>query len=210
MVANCRMVRKMPLRTQFQSPLPAGQLVGAGHGRLFVARGRTVYWSDALRYGQGVLADNNYRVGMQSDSVDLLAPVGDGTEGAGVYVAAGKRTYWLSGADPKDWRAVIAYGAGVVPGTLCWASGEVWGLETLSPTPSWLAKNGQFCVGLPGGQIVSYNADTASTDTGERGASLIRDVRGQRHMLATIQGPQALGISDDWSVEVRRNGVVLP
>lgn len=203
--------RKMPLRTQFQTPLPAGQLVSAGHGRLFVARGRTVYWSDALRYGQGVLADNHYRVGLESDRVGLLAAVGDGTEGAGVYVAAGKRTYWLAGADPKDWRSSIAYPAGAVPGTLSWASGEVWGLEFTRPVPSWLATNGQFCVGLPGGQVVSFNTSIVTTDHGEYGASLIRDANGQRHMLTTLRGPTAgAGVSDQWSVEVRRNGVLLP
>ena len=203
--------RKMPLRTQFQTPLPAGQLVSAGHGRLFVARGRTVYWSDALRYGQGVLADNHYRVGLESDRVGLLAAVGEGTDGAGVYVAAGKRTYWLAGADPKEWRSVIAYPAGAVPGTLSWASAEVWGLESTRPVPSWLATNGQFCVGLPGGQIVSYNADITATEGGEYGASLIRDANGQRHMLTTLRGPtEGAGIADYVTVEVRRNGVLLP
>lgn len=203
--------RKMPLRTQFQTPLPPGHLVGVGHGRLFVARGRTVFWSDTLRYGQGVLADNTYRVGMQGDSLDLLAPVADGMDGAGVYVAAGQRTYWLGGADPKDWRQVMAYPAGVVAGTLAWASGEVWGLDSRTPVPSWLARNGQFCVGLPGGQIVSYNADTAATEGGEYGASLIRDANGQRHMVTTLRGPTAgAAVGDQWSVEVRRNGVLLP
>lgn len=197
-------VRKMPLRTQFHTPLPAGQVITAGHGRLFVGAGRVLYWSDALRYGQGILADNYLRFGA---TLTGLAAI----ERSGLYVMSGKRTYWLAGPDPKEWHVETAYTHGAVAGTLSWASGEVWGLETTHPVPSWLATNGQFCVGLPDGQVVTFNANTCATDTADFGASLIRDHNGQRHQITTLRAPNSgAGLSDTWSVEVRRNGVLLP
>lgn len=196
------------LATQFHEPLPAGHMVSAAHGRLFVARDKTLYWSEALRYGQGVLAENYIRF---ESRISLMAAVGDGTGGAGVLIADAERTYFLGGADPDKWVRPIVYPHGAVEGVQACASGEVWGMETTVPVPSWLAKNGQFCVGLPGGQVAAYNANVCSTDTADIGAALIRDVDGQRHMLASmLNSRQGAGISDKWSVEVRRNGVVLP
>lgn len=204
-------VLRKPLTTQFHEPLPAGHLIASGHGRLFVARGREVYWSESLYYGQGVLRTNHHRFGQQGDRIDALAAVGDGTGGAGVYVACGKRTYWMAGAEPDKWQQVIAYPTGAVAGTLCWASGEVWGLDSTAPVPSWLAGNGQFCVGLPGGQIVSYNANTCATDTADVGAAMVREIDGQRQMVATLRAPRTgMGMRDSMTTTVRRNGVLLP
>lgn len=203
--------RGRPLNTLFQEPLPPGQLVAGGHGRLFVARGRVVYWSDALHFGQGELRLNHHRFGQQDDVVTVLAAVGDGTGAAGVFVAAGRRTYWMAGADPADWQQVIAYPAGAVAGTLCWSSGDVWGLDTGQLVPSWLASNGQFVIGLPGGQVTAFNLDTHSTDVAEAGAAMIRDVAGQRQMVTTLRAPvSGAGLRDSVSVTVRRNGVLLP
>src|SRR3546814_8910665 len=81
--------------------------------------------------------------------IDLLAPVGRGTGSAGLFVAAGKRTYWLGGADPGAWNQAIAFGHGAVPGSMAVVTGHVLGFETASLVAFWLARNGQFVVGLP-------------------------------------------------------------
>lgn len=201
-------LRGKTLATQFQEPLPAGHMIGVGHGRLWVARNKVLYWSEPLRFGQGDLKRNYVRF---ADRISLMAPVGEGAGGAGVLIADADRTYFLTiDADPAKWSRPIVYPHGAVEGTLTWASGEVWGLETTQLVPSWLAKNGQFCVGLPGGQVVAYNSNVCSTEIAQRGAALIREADGQRHMLVSLNDPMAgNGVSDNWAVEVRRNGVVV-
>ena len=93
-----------------------------------------------------------------------------------------------------------------------WASGEVWGLDTTLPTPSWLARNGQYCVGLPGGTVTSFNADRTVTDIGEHGASAVLDINGQRVVATSLRSPTASGLAFQETVTttVRRNGVLLP
>lgn len=199
----------IPLATQFHVPLPAGEVVATAFARLFVARKNVLHWSDALRYGQGNPAQNYVRF---ANNVTLLAAVADGSEGAGIYIAAGERTYWMTGANPSEWRQVIAYPHGAIAGTLALSPGSVWGLETEAPVPSWLASNGQHCVGLPGGQVVAYNASRATTDLAEYGASMIREVDGQRVMATSLRGPTPSGMTfvERATTQVRRNGVLLP
>lgn len=197
-----------PLDTQHLRPMPPGQIVRYGNGRQFVARGREVLYSPALRYG---LHDpRSARVGY-AGRVDLLEFVGDGGDGAGLYVADAKRTYWHGAPDPANWSQVIASPVGAVPGTTAMASGEVWGLQTKKPLPVWLARNGRLCVGLPGGEIYhpqpSDRGAEAVIDQAQRGALLFREGRGNRQIIAALQGaqPQGLAITDRVIAKVYRH-----
>lgn len=140
--------------------------------------------------------------------ITLLAPVGDGTAGAGVFVAAGKRTWFLQGTKASEFSQSIKHGWGAVPHSQVYASGSIWGLEDGSDVPCWLDLNGQFCVGLPGGIVRTFNQDTVSTAVGERGASMVRQVDGQFRMVTSVESPvTAMGIRDRLVAKVRRNGI---
>lgn len=180
-------------------PLPAGQGVCVHNGRQFVARGAEVWFSPPLRYG--LTHPGRDRVSF-SGRVDLLAPVADGNEGAGLYVADAKRTYFLSGASPAEWRQVIAYPVGALPGALVRLSGEVWNLPNKAPLPVWIARNGRVCVGLPGGQVITPQPREGSPETvidaATRGALVYREHDGQQQLIATLRDaqPQTLAVRD--------------
>lgn len=178
-----------PCNTQFLRPLPAGQLVAYGNGRQFVARGKFVHYSPTLRYG---LTDPRGSAVSFVKRVQMMAFVGDGTDGAGLYVADGKRTYWLGAPDPKDWKQVIAHSYSAVPGQLAWVPGEVFPeLQTKTLLPVWLSTAGTLCVGLPGGQVFQpapANGPQAVIDAADRAALLFRKDRGGHRFTAALQG----------------------
>ena len=177
--------------------MPAGHIVRLLSGRMLVAAGRFLFWSEPLRYGLFNPAENYVAL---PERIAIAEPVGSGADGAGVYVVSGERTYWFGGRDPKEWGPRIVYPYGAVPGTTVTASAEVWGIEGIKdPVPAWLSRNGLFCVGLPGGQISTFNAGTYSAPTGQHGASMIRDQGGLVQMLVAQTGAgraSRFGITD--------------
>lgn len=187
--------RGRAVMTQFLEPLPAGQFVALLNGRQFVADGRYLRWSPAMRYGLTNPAEQAIRF---NADIELLAPVGRGTEGAGLYVAAGKRTYWHGGADPANWNQAIAFGHGAVPGSLVVVTGDVLGFDTAAPVAFWLARNGQFVVGLPGGQVMPLKRDTFVANNADRAAVLLREQGGIRQIITALRGarPNGFAVSD--------------
>lgn len=186
--------RTLPAGLQLLRPLPPGAITRGANGRQYVADGQEVFWSPALRYGMYDRVANRLRF---SAAVTMVEPVGSASA-AGIYVAAGNRTYWLSGPDPAAFDQRIAYGHGVVPGTSTIIGGDVLGLDGSNPVAVWIATNGQFCAGLPGGQVVPVKNGQAVVDAAERGAILLREQDGIRQLIATLTAtrPQGLAVSD--------------
>ncbi len=175
------------LATQFLTPMPAGHIVRYWNGRQLVARNRGLMWSPALRYGLTHIG--HAHVGFAA-RVDLVEPVGDGTGSAGVYVAAGPRTYYLAGSDPNAFSQRTAYGYGAVEGSSCRVPAELLGFGNVGDAmlPAWLARSGLFLVGLPGGQVVPYKEGEAVAMIGESAASLFRQSRGINQIVTAVRG----------------------
>lgn len=208
---------RRPLSTLLLSPMPAGDIVRHMAGRLYVAKGKRMYWSEALRYG---LTDDVANFRDVGDRIDLMECVGDGGDAPGVYVSdyserTGKgRTYWFGGADPhaQNYKPVSSYGA--VPGTGCIVPAHMFGLETSVPVAYWLSRNGQPTLGLPGGQLVVLkpgDREQAVAPSAVKGSSLFRERNGIRHIITTLKNPtrQDMAIGDKATAKVYRNGVVV-
>lgn len=195
-----------PLATQFLDTMPAGQIVRYLGGRLYVARGAEMRWSEALRYGLTSRVKNVRRVG---ERIDMMEPVGDGGDGAGLFVADHKRTYWFDGANPGAQSVRIVYPYGAVRGTGVVVPGSTLGLETTRPVAYWIAKNGVACVGLPGGQVMPLRDGQVVAPNAESGASLLREQNGLRSIVTALRGaqPQGMAIGDRVSGRVHRYGI---
>lgn len=167
-------------------PMPACHIVRELSGRLIGAAGRLLLWSEPLRFGLFNPAANYVAMPAR---ISIAEPVASGTDGAGMYVACGERTYWLAGRDPKEWQQVVAYPHGAVPGTTIVESGRVWSPDLpVAPVPAWLATNGVPVVGLPGGQLQPINEDVYAAAVGERGAAYMRKRDGENHAVFTQTG----------------------
>ena len=196
------------LATQFLEQLPPGQLVRFWNGRLLVAAGNVLTWSEAMRYG---LRHYDNTVTMR-DTINLMQPVGAGEEGAGVYVDDGKRTYFMSGGDPKDWNRVIRYPFGAVPGTGITVPASAFpDIDYTGEAAFWLASNGVFCLGLPGGTVIPLTEKHLALPKFERGASMFRTNNGKRQVVTAASGGDTneFAFSDSIVAEVRRHGVVV-
>ena len=176
-----------PLQTQFLDALPAGHIVRFGHGRQWVARGNELLWSDPLRYGQYNPATNRMRF---DGEIELLEPLGDGGAGAGVFVCANNRTYWLDGADPAEFRQRIVAHEGAVPGSSWREGGLAFGREANDTVVLWLSRKGTFRLGTPGGGVTDPNP-TALVDDASRAAVLRRTGAGLEHLVVALRAPQA-------------------
>jgi hypothetical protein len=191
------------IATQFLSAMPSGHIVRQWNGRQLVARGKFVLWSEPLRYGLTHLG--NSHVGFR-DRITLMEPVeGDG---AGVYVSDGKRVHFLAGANPYDWapKPVSAYGA--VPGSSMVTPASAWGIESKQLVPAWLGTDGLFTVGLPGGNVVTFNQSQFTAPAGDRAASLFREQDGIMQFITAQRGAmaQSLGVTDTAVATVYRAG----
>jgi hypothetical protein len=173
------------LETQWLHPLPPCQVLRYGHGRLFGLSNNVLVWSEPYRLGL-MSPDNHIVLGNEAT---LLEPVGDGTEGAGLWVADHKRTYFMAGADPENWQQQARYPHAAVPGTSCTVPGSYFGLETDAPVAYWMARNGTPCIGLPGGQLIPVREDALALPVdAERGATGLMLFDGIQQLLTTTVG----------------------
>lgn len=196
----------------FLSTMPPCTIVRAGHGRLWGARGPLLLWSEALMYGLTRGATNYAR---HDGDVTMIEMVGQG-ESSGLYVStaagAGKRagrTYYLTSPDPANWQRVVAHHEGAVPGSATQLPARELGFEVPGLVPVWLTGGGQLVAGLPGGQVVELHAANYVAPAGVEHASLaLREVGGMRHLIATLRGGQASGLTavDQAEAEVWKNG----
>lgn len=176
------------LATHLLDPMPPGQFTRIFNGRHWVADGRTLRWSPTLRYGMTDLAHSLIRFDAR---IDLLEPVTGA--GAGLFLAAGKRTYFLAGADPASLQPIDVHNAGAVPGTSVQVPGQSIGMDDDSDYTVWLSRKGTYVLGLPGGRVTSLNVDRAVINDAERGASLFAQRAGRQQVITTLRGPRSMG-----------------
>lgn len=191
------------LATQHLRPLPAGHIVAMGNARQYVARENVIFWSPALRYGLFHPAHGYTRFPAR---ITMMVFVGEGTDGAGLFVACGNRTFWLGGKDPSQWSQAVKSPYGAIEGTACMTPARKWGIDSDTEVPAWLSTAGQFVVGMPGGVLATMKQDEAVTGIGERGASLFREADGLVQFLTSLRAPTKLraGVSDTAIARVYR------
>lgn len=196
------------LETAYLFPMPPCAVLRYGHGRLLGLAGNVLHWSEPYRLG--LMHDENHLV--LGNQGTLLEAVGEGGEGGGWFVADHKRTYWLAGSDPKQWRQVIRYPHAAVPGTSLTLPGTVFGLDIEEPVAFWLAANGVFCLGLPGGVVKPLRENELALPLdSERGAVGFFMFDGIRQIVTSVLAgaENPMGVRDSAALEVRRNGIPL-
>lgn len=197
-----------PLETAWLSVLPPCTTLRYGHGRLLGAVGNLLVWSESFRLG--LMQDTNHTV--MGQEVTLLEPVGEGGDGAGWWVADHKRTYFMAGANPQEWAQIARYPHAAVPGCSVLAPGTAFGLDTTAPVAFWLARNGVFCLGLPGGTLIPLKEESLALPVdAERGAMAVMLFDGIRQALAVTMGglSNQAAATDTADITIRRNGVVV-
>lgn len=196
------------LDTQFLEPMPKGHIVRQYKGRMLVAVGSTLVFSEALRFGLTNLSHNFIQF---HGTITMVRPV----EG-GVFVAAGlagkRRTLFLQGTDPNNWEARTVYTHGAVPGTDLAISATILADERVAAgeTAVWWATNGVMVVGTPSGEVLPLREGELALPDFSWGAVMERSQDGVRQLVSTLSNPQAenpLAVKDSISIEVHPNGI---
>jgi hypothetical protein len=190
----------------FLEPMPAGDIVRGHAGRQFVADRGVLMWSPTLMYGllHRATSTMSFR-----DQITLIEPAGQ-AQNAGLYVSTAKATYFLSSPDPKDWQRSLAYPHGAVAGSSLHVDAAALGLNIEGTVPVWLATNGQFVVGLPGGKIQPMHDGRYVAPISADSASLaVRERDGARHIVAAARGGSTSGLraTDVVDAQVWKHGV---
>ena len=198
-----------PLPSLFCSPPPYLTCICHAFGRMWGARDNILYYSEPFHLDWWKLGANRFEF---ATDITLIAKVK-----TGLFVGCEDRTYCLLGTKPEEMHQ-LDVGAGAVPGTLAYCNDIIELGDTISPpekkhasVPVWVSQEG-VVAGNPVGRLFSLSQQKVKFVPGNIGASLYRKKDGQFQFLTSFPkgGEQdGLGMSDDATVEVIRNGVVI-
>ena len=174
------------------APLPAGHIVRYLNGRMLVAAGDTLYYSEPYQLG---LFDPTKDYIQFPEPITMVEPCQNG-----FYVSA-DQTYWVAG-DPEKaelnpvlpYRAVLGT-SGPVPNT-----NSVW----------WMSERGTI-LGTQDGQVENLQEKNVAVDPAIVGASLFREQDGMKQMVSSLFSPQSTVISASsfMDAEIVRKETVL-
>ena len=189
-IVNVDNVQTIKLQTQFGIKPPPGNILEYHNGRIYIADGKIVWFTDALRYGL-VKPARNY---LQFPSeVTVMKAVADG-----IYICA-DQTYWISGTDTNEFQQVPLLPFGGVRGT---------GIDLPeSDNVAWFSPEGIIIGGLEA-QITAIQEDRSAVSNFENGAMVFRKQKGLRQFIATLgAGTQSAFLAQDYAdLETARRG----
>ena len=159
------------LKTFEGYPPPAGKHVEYCLGRMFIAVGNVVFFSDSLWYGLFRLAKNFY---LFPADVRLMAAVDDG-----LYVVA-DRTYFIPGAgDPNSRQQEVR-------GYSCAERTRVRYVNAKRNNVAWFGDAG-WVIASNGGQLEDPMLNTIAVPRHPEGAAMYREQNGIKQLIATVR-----------------------
>lgn len=191
------------LRTLHYEPPPIGTLLEKFKGRILIALGDVLYYTEPYGYHWTRLDRNYVRF---PSSITMVKAVENG-----VYLAADK-TYWLNGTDPADWSITVVSDSPAVLGTGQLTSAHDLGGESDLDVVMWTSAEGVF-VGEPGGATRNLTTGRYVPNAATQGVSLVHNRDGAGKYVALLKESSkptdGLYASDVAVAEVYRNGVLV-
>lgn len=189
---------------QFFQRMPAGHIVRARHGRMLVASGKTLYYSDALRFGLCKMPSMHFRF---ASTITMVEPVA-----GGIFVADSHSTYFLAGMEVSEAVQARVHDHAAIPGASMLARGDEIGQDGFEGRIAlWWSKSGELMLGGPDGSVKSLTNGRYATDPHTSGVMFYRDLNGLRQIITRLQGATSTSpkkAEDDPIAEVRTNGVL--
>ncbi len=184
-------------------PPKAGQLLAAGHGRVYIARNAQISFTEPLRYNLTRPSQGIYTF---SDYVTMMQPVDDG-----LYVGTKTGVVFIAGTDPYDVTQKHVSSYAPVEGASMQISGEQVGVP-LDTVPVWWGTGRGLVVGLPGGQLKELTEDRYTLPKYAAGAMSLREQEGMTHIISSLRssdGLNKMGATDTVVASVRTNNIIL-
>lgn len=162
--------RGVRLRSQFLDAPPPGRIFGPWMGRIYIANGHFISFTQPFEYELVAPRQNWWAF---NDKVLTMAFVDDG-----IYVGTTQRTYFVQGGDPTTvtMREVLPYGT--VMGTEVVVRPDLVGEGITGQRACyWMSSKG-VCLGLPGGQVVNLTGERYEPSEALYGAGVFIDRNG--------------------------------
>lgn len=177
-----------PCQTLHLAPMPSGQFVRGEGGRLFVAAGDTLWFSEPLRPHLTALRHNFIRFVGKIRFIEFVA--------GGAYVGDDRGVWWLAGEDPTQYRLQLASDAVAVGRSSVLVPMHRLGVmdsRAAADCAVWLSADG-YMVGAPGGQVTALHPDRIRLAPHIAGQSvfLLRDGIQQIVTLTASAGPASV------------------
>lgn len=151
----------------YKTPMKPGHLIEWFNGRLYVARGDELWFSDPMAVYQ---TDERKNFKQMGGYISMIQAVRDG-----LYVSNLRVTFFLAGLDPHEAQLVKVADYPAILGTAIKADGERITRDISGRAVMWASPRG-VCVGLDGGNFVNLtDAFYHPTYSGE-GAAILRQV----------------------------------
>jgi hypothetical protein len=164
--------------TQFLSPMPSGDVLAAYNGRLYIARGNLLVYSEPYNYETCDMRMNYIQF---PDRVTIIAPVKDG-----IYVGTETETLFLRGADPAEFAAETVAPVGSIFGTLVYADpGFVTKDGLKGQAPMWMTTRG-VCAATESGVFTELTSGRYVLPDATSGAGLYRYQRGVPQYISVL------------------------
>ena len=190
--------------TQFMDPMPPGQIIEYYKGKLYIAHGNELWFSEPHRYGLTIPSKNFFYF---PDRITVCVAVDNG-----IYVVSDK-TYFITFSKTEEATMKEVSQNKAVEGTSLKIPGSSFGFEFESDLAYWFSEEGAV-VGLPNGQIHNLTDDVlaVSDNTSKVGTSLQREYNGIKQIISSMpKGGEvsSLQSNDTATLTVIRNGIVI-
>jgi hypothetical protein len=179
-----------PLDTQSLSPPPVGRIIRQFKGRMYIASGPTLYYTEPYAFDHVHLGRNFFQF---PADVTVVEPVS-----GGLWVVA-DQTYFFQGSGPNDYVVLNQLNYGAVFGTS-------------RPIPNtndvlWYSDRG-LVMGTQDGQVTNLQEANVAAGTGDFGAAIVREQNGLRQMVVSVANASVspLAASTFFSMDVAIKG----
>jgi len=160
----------------YKLPLPAGRFIAYYRGRLYVAKGKVLYISDAL------CEHYDIRTGFRvfANDITMLVAVGKG-----LYVSDGA-TWFIPGAEPDEFQKNRVMEADAIPYTAIVVSGGFMGDGVQYDCALWTSTNG-ICLGDSDGTVKNLTRSRYAMSQHAIGGAVVRNLNETVHYITVLE-----------------------
>lgn len=160
----------------FKIVTPSGQLIEYFNGRLYIAKGSVLWFTDALKFNQV-----DMRHGFKAFPTDIQMVLAvDG----GLYVSDEEATYFMSGPSPEK-ATLTDVCKPAIPGSGSVLKGTKFSKELKGMVAFFSTEDG-VCMGLSDGSTVPITLHNYQLPAVKRGAVLVREQTNQLKLVSRL------------------------
>jgi hypothetical protein len=193
-----------PLRFFNIDKAPLGSIVRYYRGRMYIASGNILWYSEPFQYEQFRLDSNYFEF---PEEIREVMPVEDG-----IWIGS-DRLYYLSGEEPDKFKRTVKEHIKIVAGTSTRISGSYIHMDNTPIGYKWLVtSNIGIWVLFNLGLCINLTAENVALDQADKGASLFLQDSGMNMYMSILQtnsNPNNSVMGDLVETTIVRNGVII-